>query len=154
MARKTTTVITCDNPSCKEFREVGELKETPEHWYLVAQANERNAVSMTVGTFTLCSLRCLEKWSKERRFALEGSGKQKAPGHSRSELEQQGQDNKAMILMAIEDQEGITSPEIQAMLNLSQPTVDRWLRELREEESITSWASGKSKAAPRRYRIA
>lgn len=149
MARKTTTVITCDNPSCKNFEEVAELKETPEGWYLVGQANERNAVNMTVGTFTLCSLRCMEKWSKERRFALEGSGKKH---NERQEAE--GQENKALILMCIEDQEGITSPEIQEALKLSQPTVDRWLRELREEGLVNSWASGKSKSAPRRYRVA
>jgi hypothetical protein len=68
MARKQTTIIQCDNPTCKTVAEVAELKETPEGWYKIQQADIHFKTN-NIG-FDLCSLKCIEKWAKERKALL------------------------------------------------------------------------------------
>lgn len=141
MARKTTTIVRCDNPTCKNLGEVEDLKLTPEGWYRIGQADARGTVTMTVGTFDLCSIRCVEKWAKERRVALDGLAEQN--GHR--------EDNMELVLMCLEEGR-TTSREIQAETGLAQNTVDRWLSQLVDVglAAITHEGSG-SKTHPRRY---
>ena len=80
MARKTTTIVRCDNPTCKEVGEIEDLKNTPPGWYRIGQADDNEKIQPVAGSFDVCSLRCMEKWAKERRLALDGNGHKRTGG--------------------------------------------------------------------------
>lgn len=67
--RKTTTIVTCTGPNCKEIAEVTDIAEAPEGWYLVqptTQSKLSHSYDRNAG-FEFHSLRCVEKWAEARR---------------------------------------------------------------------------------------
>jgi hypothetical protein len=141
MARKTTTVVNCDNPTCRNYAEVEDLKHTPSEWYRIAQADERGGTQVTTGTFDLCSLRCIEKWSKERRLGLKSIN-----GNGGN-----GAENKGLVLLAVQSLQDPSSRMIQEETGLSQNTVDKYLRELEAEGTVTGQGEANNPRNPRTF---
>lgn len=72
--RKTATYVSCDNPDCEQSIAVPDDNLTPEGWYVVVQADEKNHVPTAARFgFTCCSLECLAQWALERDAALVAS---------------------------------------------------------------------------------
>lgn len=74
MARKTATYVKCDESSCGIAAEVFDTNESPEGWYLVTPSVEDAKVGHSYarqGSFEFHSLKCLERWAKERRHYQE-----------------------------------------------------------------------------------
>jgi len=69
MPRKTATYVTCDGPTCKEIAEVAG-SDSPDNWYQV-MAEKDGKYSQLAGIWEFHSLRCMEKWARMRRDALD-----------------------------------------------------------------------------------
>lgn len=79
MGRKTATFVKCDEASCNVHAEIGDgTGEAPEGWYLVlcSVVNQKVGYAYDRGSgFEFHSLRCMERWAKERRQYQENGHK-------------------------------------------------------------------------------
>lgn len=75
MPRKQTTIVTCSYSGCRDIAEVTEANEAPEGWVAVmlSTAHPRKPGQHEYtreSLFEFSSLRCVEKWSEDRRRYL------------------------------------------------------------------------------------
>lgn len=124
--RKQSVFVRCDGNGCKEIGEVVDLRETPEGWYTVRQADEN--LKLREQGFDFHSLRCLERWAKARRSIFEP----KSNGFN----EDKSEDLKEAVRLALVDATWFKSQDIQGLTGLAQSTVDRHLGKLTEEGFI------------------
>lgn len=79
MAVKQSFTARCDGDGCRNYEDVDSADRLPVGWYRVAHVDELGRLSKT-GSFDLCSLRCVERWSKARAVALgEATAKVRKP---------------------------------------------------------------------------
>jgi hypothetical protein len=132
MARKTATYLACDGAACRETIEIADIAVAPDGWYRVYSAHDEKYQR---DSWEFHSLRCLERWARERRLVVQDSPSR--PGLHSS------------ILSAIDAAEAgfVTSPELQGTMAAAQSTIDRALRQLVSGGVLTQDGS-----QPRRYR--
>lgn len=137
MTRRQTTIIRCDGAGCREVGEVESLDLTPSGWYRVYLVDEMGKQKPT-SSFDFHSLRCVEKWAKERRMAVEGNGHITSPAATQ-------------LASTINELEGIefTSTDLQELTGIAQSSVDRYLRQWVEAGKIVD---NGMKMKARRYR--
>jgi hypothetical protein len=147
--RKTTTIVSCDNPTCRQYGEVEDLKNSPEGWYRVARSDDRQTISMTVGTFDVCSLKCLSQWARQREQALKalhareqplqephanGNGEDAETKNNRA----QAAESIALVVMALEEADRpLKRSEIREITGLAESTVTRAANALIHEGRVT-----------------
>jgi transcription initiation factor IIE alpha subunit len=132
MPRKTVSIVSCAYEGCRDFAEVKDLNETSEGWLQVQVAIPDSKYGFVYDrqfTFEFSSPRCLERWAKARR---EVTGE-----YSRTRRNDRNKYDE--ILSAIKELgEDFTSKDLQTLLGITQGTVDRNLRIMRDNGVITT----------------
>lgn len=117
--RKQSIFVRCDGNGCREVGEVAELRDTPAEWYHVRQADELD--HLKPDGFDFHSLRCIERWARERRLALEPSSR----GRESAE-----QTVRVAVSTLLEGAPEFTSTQVRELSGAVQSTVDRHLGRL------------------------
>lgn len=134
MARNTATFVRCDLDSCKEVAEVYEQHEAPEGWYCVmVSADDPKAghAYSRQSSFEFHSLRCLEKWAKDRRAFQQAT--RSSNGHREIP-----EDRLSAILEAfsIDTDAALSVSDLMELTSIPRDSVDGIIRDLLYTERI------------------
>lgn len=140
MARKTTTIISCDWEGCRQYAEVSELNETPENWYQVRQADSLRKLPQK--GFEFHSLACVSKWANARRKEV---GEKQAEGAGGNGASQPSDHLANLILSAwgTEPEQELTMSEIRTLIGYSGGNLSGAILALVDGGSIIATDTGK-----------
>ncbi len=71
MARKKTTIVRCDSPTCRNYEEL-ETTEYPADWFRLQLVGTAGQLDQHV--FEFCSAKCVKTWANERARVVHPEG--------------------------------------------------------------------------------
>jgi hypothetical protein len=98
VARKQTTIMTCDRDGCKSYSEIFNPNEAPSGWLLVYTEQSNRFVSRTLAR-EFCSEKCVGIWAGKRRNYLKTN-----PGEYRNGSPKSTRDQMLEIISMMEDE--------------------------------------------------
>lgn len=138
MARKTSTITTCDREGCRSYSEVADPdRDAPAGWLRVTIASpfvtstgEQHRYEPKTNSFEFCSEGCVAKWANERRKFTEKPTRSSNGNHAVGAEEQIRAVYLALQEVAGTDQGTITVSEIVGLTGIEKSTVGRRLTTL------------------------
>jgi biotin operon repressor len=145
MARKTASFVFCDNPGCKESREIDEGSgHVPEGWYSVHPERE-GKYSHEIWEFH--SPLCVAKWARLRDRALNGE-----PITRSSPRPAEEQNDQVLEIFNLDTDESLSVTEIADLSGLPRDGVNRRVNELAQAGTIFQTVARRG-PYPAKYRI-